>query len=261
MYWIIQEDIHAKNSHHSIIEILERFGIPHLVVQVSNNHINPNIDSSINTNEIITNGSIMLSNIAKAKGWQPGSFFNENFSYHVWSETYKEFLLNRNATITKIKDAQFSSPQMFVRPVLDNKSFSGKVFSQEEFQSFKQKCIDGLRGGINPEIEILVSPVKKIGQEHRHYIVDGKVISSSRYKFNGTPNFKEGCDDSVLDVVYQAIEQWQPAQAFVLDTYIAGDEIGVVEMGSICHAGIYEADLMKIVFALDDMKIDPHSTS
>lgn len=46
---------------------------------------------------------------------------------------------------------------------------------------------------------------------------------------------------------------WQPARAYVLDTYIAGDEIGIVEIGGICHAGFYEADVQKVVMALDGM--------
>lgn len=39
----------------------------------------------------------------------------------------------------------------------------------------------------------------------------------------------------------------------MLDTYIAGDEIGIVEIGCICHAGFYEANIMKLVNALDSM--------
>lgn len=37
------------------------------------------------------------------------------------------------------------------------------------------------------------------------------------------------------------------------DTYVAGSDIGIVEIGGICHASIYDADLMKIVSALDSM--------
>ena len=66
----------------------------------------------------------------------------------------------------------------------------------------------------------------------------------------------EGCDDNVLEVVKDAISRWQPARAFVLDTYISGDEIGIVEIGCICHAGIYNADLMKLVVALNSMEIE-----
>lgn len=57
----------------------------------------------------------------------------------------------------------------------------------------------------------------------------------------------------MLNIVNKVIEQWQPARAFVLDTYIAGEEIGIVEIGCICHAGLYKSDLIKLVSALDGM--------
>ena len=255
MLWIIQKDIHAKNQNYDLIEALERLNINYIEVEVGKNKINPNVEFGHNV-PIITNGSIMLSNIAKEKGWFPGSLFNDNFSYNVWSKHYRDLLINKNAIVSKLKDAVITDDIFFARPILDNKSFNGKVFTKEEFLKFQKNSINCKSGSPNPNIEILISKPKKIGQEHRHYIVDGKIITSSRYKFNGQPNFKEGCDDNVLEVVRNAISKWQPTRAFVLDTYISGDEIGIVEIGCICHAGIYNADLMKLVVALDSMRIE-----
>lgn len=256
MFWVVQEDIYAKNQSYNLIEVLTRLEIEFMLVKVNNNTITPEIPQHI-TQPIITNGSIMLSNIAKAKGWEPGSFFNDNFSYSVWSEYYHNMLLNKNATVCALNEAQITSESIFARPILDNKTFNGHVFTKEEFLLFQKESIEGKRGRPNPKIEILISQPKTIGQEHRHYIVDGEVITSSRYKFAGMANFKQGCDEAVLDVVKKAIKIWQPARAFVLDTYITGDEIGIVEIGSVCHAGVYDADLMKLVIALDSMEIKP----
>jgi hypothetical protein len=222
-------------------------------VKVNNNQIEPDIPAG-NLTPIITNGSIMLSNIGRAKGWEPGSLFNDNFSYKVWSEHYKNLLINKNAVVSTLKDAVVHSDKIFARPVLDNKSFNGRVFTKEEFLIFQENSINSKKGSPISDIEILISTPKSIGQEHRHYIVDGEIITSSRYKFAGQPNFKEGADDAVIDVVNQAIKIWQPARAFVLDTYIAGDEIGIVEIGCICHAGLYDADLIKLISALDSME-------
>jgi hypothetical protein len=255
MLWIVQEDIYARNQQYNIFDALTRLDIPFIKVAVNNNKIEPDIPAD-NTTPIITNGSIMLSNIAKAKGWEPGSLFNNNFSYKVWSEHYKDLLINKNAVVSTLKDAVVHSDKIFARPVLDNKSFNGKVFTKEEFLKFQKNSINSEKGSPKPDIEILISTPKSIGQEHRHYIVDGEIITSSRYKFAGQPNFKEGADEAVIDVVNKAIKIWQPARAFVLDTYIAGDEIGIVEIGCICHAGIYDADLIKLVSALDSMELN-----
>lgn len=252
MLWIIQENLYNENKRDDLINALTRLDIPFLLVNVHQNKIEPDIPLD-NTLPIITNGSIMLSNIARARGWEPGGFLNDNFSYTVWAEHYKELLLNKNAAITTIKNAKAPNQNMFMRPILDNKSFNGKVFTPEEFLLFQKNCVESTPGFTSPETEIILAPTKKIGQEHRHYIVDGKVITSSRYKLSGQPNFAKGADQAVIDVVNQALSVWQPARAFVLDTYIAGEEIGIVELGSICHAGLYEADIMRLIDALDNM--------
>ena len=254
MLWVVQEDFYAKSKRYNLLDVLSRLNIPFVEVAVNNNKIEPDISVDVGEN-VITNGSIMLSNIGKSKGWVPGSLFNDNFSYKKWSEHYGDLLINKNARLSTLENAVFNKEdeQLFVRPILDNKSFSGKVFRREEFLKFRENSMYAKKGFPSPDVEILLSKPKKIGQEHRHYIVDGEIITSSRYKLAGQPNFKEGCDIAVLDVVKKAIAIWQPARAFVLDTYINSDEIGIVEIGCICHAGIYEADLLSLVAALDNM--------
>lgn len=255
MLWIIQKDLDSENRRYDLLNVLTRLDIPFLLVGVHDNQITPDL-SIDNTLPIITNGSIMLSNIAKNRNWQPGSLINENFSYEVWANEYKHLILNKHAIVSSIKDAKITSDHIFVRPILDNKTFNGRVFNREEFLQFQNDSINGNKSSPKPETQILLSQPKKIGQEHRHYIVDGEVITSSRYKLAGQPNFLEGCDENVLKIVKEAINIWTPARAFVLDTYIAGNEIGIVEIGSICHAGLYEADLMKLVNALDSMPLN-----
>jgi hypothetical protein len=243
MLWIIQENLFCENRRYDLITTLERFKIPHQIIDVENNKTIPEIEYD---GAIITNGSVMLSKIAKEKGWQPGSLLNDNFSYEVWFSIFKNYLLNNDAVFTTLGEAKISSPK-FIRPLLDNKTINGKVFSPEE--------LENLKNSKNPpkmDTKILISSPKIVGQEHRHYIVDGKVITSSRYKLGGHPNQQEGADDKIIDFVHKMTKIWQPAKAFVLDTYISGDEIGIVELGCICNAGLYQADLQKFVMALED---------
>lgn len=92
MFWVVQKDIHAKNQQYSLIEALERLNIEFVEVDVNKNTINP--DVFVDNNElVITNGSIMLSNIGKNKGWIPGSLFNDNFDYKIWSKYYNDLLI------------------------------------------------------------------------------------------------------------------------------------------------------------------------
>jgi hypothetical protein len=259
MLWIVQKNLYNENRRGELLQTLGRLAIPFLAVNVNQDR---SLDCELpiayqdNSLPIITNGSIMLSNIAVEQGWTPGSFLNDNFSYAVWSEYYHDLILNKGRLISTLKDAQIDNhAEIFVRPILDNKSFNGKVFTRADFLRFQYDSIHLKAGLPNPDIDIMISVPKHIGQEHRHYIVDDEIITSSRYKLAGQPNFKIGCDDYVLDVVKEAISRWTPARAFVIDTYIAGDEVGIVEIGCICHAGLYEANLMTLVNALDSMTI------
>lgn len=255
MLWIVQKNLHHENRRGELLQALERLDIPFLAVNINQDHrLNCELPIEYRDNSlpIITNGSIMLSNIARKQGWLPGSLLNDNFSYAIWADHYHDLLLNKDAQISSLQDARVDNhPEVFVRPILDNKSFNGKVFTQAEFLAFQHDSVKLKAGMPKPDIEILVSVPKTIGQEHRHYIVNGEIVTSSRYKLAGQPNFKEGCDEHVLDVVKEAISRWTPAPAFVLDTYIAGDDVGIVEIGCISHAGLYESNLMKLVHALD----------
>lgn len=258
MFWIVQKEIHARSLNLDLIDVLKRLEIKYLEVEVSQNKIHPLPDGISEDEQVMINGSIMLSNIARKNHWFAGQLFNDNFNYNIWSEKYREHLLNKDAIVSKLSDAIPLTGEFFVRPVLDNKSFNGQLFTKDKFLKFQENWLKD-NNGANPNIEVLVSEKKKIGQEHRHYIVDGKVISSSRYKFDGTPNFKGGCDDRILDMVENVIKEWQPSRLFVLDTYVHGDEIGIVELGFLPHAGIYDADLMKIVGHIESMpNIEPN---
>lgn len=254
MLWIVQKDLFIENKRGALLETLSRLNIPYIQVSVSKNTTTPDIPDD--TVPIITNGSIMLSKIAQLRNWSPGSLFNDNFSYDVWAAQYNSLLLNKDAVFSTLGDANFTTDRLFVRPVLDTKTFNGKVFTRNDFLELQAASLKGDARAPTPDTPIVLARPKTIGQEHRHYIVDGRVVTSSRYKLSGQPNFKEGADEAVLDVVNHAVSLWQPARAFVLDTYIAGDEIGIVEIGGICHAGLYEANLMKLVDALDTMPLD-----
>lgn len=254
MLWVVQEDLFCENRRWDLVNALERLQLPYQMVSVANGTTTPEV---VHDGPIITNGSIMLSKIAAKRGWKPGSFLNENFSYEVWFSHYRNWLLNKDAVFTTITELKCDLDKAFIRPVLDDKSFNGKVFTRDEYLTFQEETIHGKPGLPNQNTRILVASPKVTGQEHRHYIVNGTIVTSSRYKLGGVPNFKEGADQYILDFVNDMIGKWCPATAFVLDTYVANDTVGIVEMGCLCNAGLYQADVLKLVAALDELSQCP----
>lgn len=251
--WIIQEDLFQENGRVVLIDILEKMEIPHKVVKVVpfSHELIPEVTE---TGNIIVNGSVLLSKIARNRGWYPGGFLNDNFNYQAWYPHLKNYLLNRDATFTSVSDANPDPTwnDIFVRPVLDNKSFNGQVMTKQEFAAWKVDVLDGGNSQVFPDTEIMYAAPKKVGQEHRHFIVDGKVVTSSRYKLNGRANQAPGADECVVNFATHMASIYCPSKAFVLDTYITGDEIGIVELGCACNAGFYKADVQKLVMALED---------
>lgn len=157
--------------------------------------------------------------------------------------------MNKDAVFTTIREANPLLNEFFVRPLKDDKSFNGKVISLSEFKRWQKNIIDN---ELKPDTLILYAPLKTIGQEYRHFIIDKKVISSSRYKLGNKASTNSQVDGSIIKFAEKMANIWQPAEAFVLDTYVSNNEMGIVEMGCICNAGFYEADVQKIIMTLND---------
>jgi len=253
-HWVLQNNLFFENNRKEIIDVFEKLDIKYTFVEIVpfSHELIPEIYNDTN---IITNGSILLSKIAKERDWNPGGFLNNNFNYEVWFPYFQKYLLNKNAIFTDVKDAFPEYADIFVRPILDDKSFDGIVFNNKEFYDWKEEILLGKNNFVTPETKILYDKAKNIGQEHRHFIVDKKVITSSRYKLGGFLNQSENVDQYIIDFAENMSKIYSPARAFVLDTYINEDEIGIVELGCICNAGFYKADVQKIIMALEFMDI------
>jgi hypothetical protein len=253
MFWVIQEDLFQENGREVLIDMLEKMGIQYQVVKIVpfSHELIPDITIQ---GKIIVNGSVLISKIARERGWEPGGFLNDNFDYTVWFPHFKDYLLNSDAVFTTIAEASPPWDDIFIRPILDNKSFNGQVMTQEEFIEWKAGIMNGSDSYVFPETQIIYASPKKVGQEHRHFIVDGKVITSSRYKLNGRLNQALGADDYIVEFATRMAAIFSPAKAFVLDTYVTGDEVGIVELGCACNAGFYKADVQKLVMALEELE-------
>jgi hypothetical protein len=250
--WVIQEDLFQENGRAVLIDTLEKMGIPFQVVKIVpfSHDLIPEITT---TGNVTVNGSVLLSKIARERGWAPGGFLNDNFDYRVWHPYFKDYLLNSDAVFTTVAEAAPTWNDIFLRPVLDNKSFNGQVMSQEEFTEWKADVMAGDNSYVKPDTEIIYASPKNVGQEHRHFIVEGRVVTSSRYKLNGRPNQAAGADDYIVEFANKMAAIFSPSKAFVLDTYVTGDEIGIVELGCAANAGFYKADVQKYVMALEEL--------
>ena len=117
MYYIIQENTFREANYNNLIDTLDRMELPYEIVKVL-----PSIEEfEFNTDrkDIFCFGSVKMSRVAKKYNWFPGSLLNDNHNYTVYSEYYKDNLLNYDSTIQRFGDEIKRTDLFFARPVLD----------------------------------------------------------------------------------------------------------------------------------------------
>lgn len=252
MYFVIQENLFREEGHAKLIKCLERFKIPYELVDVK-----PFIEEFeyvTDRKDVFVFGSLKLARLSKKLDWNPGAVVTENHDYTVYSKYYKDNMLNYDSKIHKIvDDFEWIHDEMFIRPVLDSKIFTGKVFNKETWNKLKETIFsEGYVTSANKDTLIQVAVPKKITQEVRIWVVDGKIVTQSTYRRGTFLYYDNVVDDDALTFAQKMIDIFQLAKCFVIDVCLSNNEWKVVECGSISCAGFYDADMQRLVFALED---------
>ena len=247
MFWVVQKNLYHEIGFIGLMDTLERFEIPHATVEITETK---NIEPDINPEGLVmVCGAIAMSKIAARKGWHPGSFLNENFHFDKWREHYGDHLLNNDAIVSQLKDVKFWWPKFFLRPCEDTKSFTGRLFTWEDFESWRTK----FQG--KDDFHVSMSSPKDIFREYRFFVVDGELITWSQYKLGNTVTWHlSDVDDDIKEFAKNMVKLWEPARAFVIDIALTREGCKIVELNNINSAGFYAADIPKLVMALDSME-------
>ena len=282
MLWIVQKDLWDEAGYVTFVEALDRLGIEYLIIKPVpfTNRIMPadfdSFEQDINeveepfidtTQDIMAFGATSLTRIAKARGWYPGTYMNENFTYEKWSEGFGlENILNPDSIVQRLGDyfdlSGFEGSNVFVRPVLDSKTFNGEVKSKYDFKDWQQtiKFMEEFMTDelvdipmLNKDTVIAVASAKKIYSEFRMFIVNRKIVTASQYQLGGELITSTDIDRRVYEFTYGMIQTWIPASAFVMDIADTPDGLKVIEINNINSSGFYAADPQKIITAIEDM--------
>ena len=282
MLWIVQKDLWDEAGYMTFIEALDRLEIEYLIIKpipFTNRILPADFDSfeqDINeveepfidtTQDIMAFGATSLTRIAKARGWYPGTYMNENFTYEKWSEGFGlENILNPDSIVQRLGDyfdlSGFEGSNVFVRPVLDSKTFNGEVKSKYDFKDWQQtiKFMEEFMTDelvdipmLNKDTVIAVASAKKIYSEFRMFIVNRKIVTASQYQLGGELITSTDIDRRVYEFTYGMIQTWIPASAFVMDIADTPDGLKVIEINNINSSGFYAADPQKIITAIEDM--------
>jgi len=290
MLWVVQNNLYNEAGYERFITALERLGVDYLIVKpvpFTNKFLPADFDSMTEdfestaepdideSQKIIVCGATSLSRVAKVRGWNPGSYLNDNFDFETWRDGFgAENILNADSVTGRICDGidiTHMGDQVFARPVDDSKAFAGVVMSKYDFFDWMQSISVIEEEEFQPlhkNTKIAVASFKKINAEYRLFVVDGKVVTASLYKQGNQVIANENVDQGVLDFGQRMVDEWQtkvdcrilpsvriPADAYVIDIADTDGGFKVIEINNINSAGFYDADVQKIIMALEDMEI------
>ena len=248
MFYIVQENVFREENYDKIFKTLDKLGLDYEVASLKDGNLYVNIDRK----DIFAFGSIRMARLASDMGWYPGSFFGKNHDYEVYSKYYGDNLLNYDCSILNLSDnIEWDSDVKFIRPTKDSKLFNGKLYTKIKWED----TLDIIRernNGQLPDTSIQLNSTKYIYKEARCWVVDGKVVTSSYYKFGPSVMYEEEVEPEGLEFASKMIDIYQVADAFVMDICLTPDGWKIVEINCINCSGFYKGDLQKILIALEN---------
>lgn len=268
MEYVIQYGLFRGAHEEALIKILDRFGFTfhffkHVPFSKELVWINADRSDLINSyrqfdyisegtaptaKNIIAFGSVAFSHFANEYGWQPGSFYNDNHDYTVYSKYWKENMLNWDSKIQKLSDPVHEE-FFFARPTGDNKIFKGECYDKDTWDYMVGEFT---QNGGNTDSLVQISKPKEIMQEVRCFVIKGKVITASYYKIGNSVTYKECHEEDILAFAQEMVDVFQLADAFVIDICRTDKGLKIVECNCFNCSGFYAIDMQKLISALEE---------
>lgn len=261
MHWIIQNAMLTEQGVRELAEILPRMGIPHSFHDLGDDwKLMPEASPAGN---VIVIGAYATRHEARRKGWVPGVLELEH-DHRAYVRNWGDAMLNAAASVWRFADVPLSSlpDRFFCRPAEDNKLWKAGPTNRDEFlewQTQVRKLWEDpqVDSSIRPETGIVIGPLREIAEEHRFWIVEGRVVTNSLYKRGERIAYEGHSDPQVVAFAERlAAHPWQPQRAYALDISVGpAGELHVIEVNNLGSAGLYAADIQRLVEALEKMKV------
>jgi len=255
MHWIIQNNLYNEDGFTRLIEALEKMKIPHSIHKVIPfvRELVPDVNPE---GKVVVMGSYSMSYIATAKGWTPGTFLNENFTFSKQLLWWSFAMLNCDSVVCKLSYVPFQKEPFFIRPNDDGKSFAGEVMDWPSFLEWTLGGVFLLKPEDQPTVTadtiVMVSPKKKIYSETRCWIVDEKVVTASQYKVGTLVKSSDKVDERVIKFAEKQANIWSPHRAYVMDVADTPEGLKIIEVNNLNSSGFYAADVQKLVHAIEE---------
>lgn len=261
--WLI-EDWDQENNYLRLAEEVKRQGHEcELIKYIPLESGNYNRFSQ--TDCVIVQASLNLAGqLMKEKKWVPGPWLNlKEYECSYYYAYLGKYLFNDNyimmpagdfkRTMGKWFDDLGKEGCLFIRPSSGFKTFTGKVFKKEHFDTDWQ----WVEEFCDPQSLIVVSTPKNIKAEWRFIAAKNDIISGSMYRLNGATYLKNEWPDGAIDLAKAVAKIYHPDPMYTIDICKgADDKFYLLEIGSFSCAGLYACDMGPIVTVASELAIE-----
>lgn len=252
MHWIVNTCLKREGGYEALIQQLENQNVSYTLVRkppFADYLVNMDNDDELTLDikgAVFVTGTTSMKLVSDKHGWEPG--YVDSPGIRECLEHWGVHMLNHDATFGAIQDIEVPDYDFFIRPDLDSKSFSGTKMSKNEFNSWRKDLMD-IKGwtSIPPDTLVMVCPLKRIWAEYRCSVIDGRVVTASRYKTGQTVAYSSEVGNRIINFANDRVKEWNPRIAFTLDVADTPEGLKIVETNSISASGFYALDMNKFV--------------
>jgi hypothetical protein len=279
MHWIVQENVANERQWDELVYQLKRLDIDHSVHKLVpfSGELIP--DASEGYHNVWAYGSLSLAKTAERLGWTPGVIKLGMFDHYMWNHSIGPWMLNNDAEFISFKEVTQNywpkSGEYFVRPRDDSKFIKGSILTSKELIEWAEKiCGEGDDSGmdVKPLDQLMIASCKDtIAMEARFWVVKNQVVTWSTYKVgNQYTQSRQLVDEEMITFARKAagftqIVPYNP-KTYCMDIarlttpkMIWVDpatfnpvytDFVVIEYNNINSSGLYDADIQKMVQAI-----------
>ena len=253
IHWILQSNLIRENIFNEIKAALLESEISFEEVKIIpfSDEL-PTIQKHEEIN-IFYGSTTLVLNAYKQLGKTTGIFYDElNFNMKKYLEKWGSKMLNSDSKILTFKEIiqsnLYKNNEWFIRPIEDDKSFSGRVMTFNEMIDFEKELESSNNPYLTTETLIGISTPKSIEKEWRLFIVDKKVISTCRYTMNGVLSVDNSDEpEEMIEFAKKCCEEFVPSSVFVMDIALYNGSFFIVECNCFNDSGFYEHNIRKII--------------
>lgn len=256
MHWVIDQII-AEPAAERLIAALTNAGSPYTLVKkppFSKDAFGAHDTAARVRFEIddpvFVHGSTAMLEISREQGWNPG--YIDAPGLDACAAHWGDYMLNDDLHTGPIGAVTTPPRPFFIRPVNDGKAFAGSILDPADFVGWRARLLAGDgHMALAPDTPVAIASVKTIRQEFRCLIVDGELVTGSRYKVGRRVSATPGIPDHVTSFVQKRVADWSPRRAFILDVAETDHGTRIIETNAVSSAGFYAMDMSRYVEAIN----------